>query len=150
MSLHTQIKQEIKEAMLKKDALKLNVVRGISAAFTNELVAKGHKPQEEIGDEDALVVIKRLVKQRKDSIDQFKKGNREDLAAEEAAELGILETYLPATMSKDEIRKIAEAKKAEMNFTDKSKMGMFMGAVMKELKGKADGADVKEVIESLF
>ncbi len=150
MTLQQKIRDGIKEAMLAKDSVRLNVLRGLLSAFTNELVAQKRKPQEELGDEDALNVIKRNVKQRKDSIDQFKAGGRADLVASEEAELAILQTFLPETMSKDAIRAIAEKKKAELGVTDKSKMGVFMGAVMKELKGQADGADVKEVIESLF
>lgn len=150
MTLQQQIRDGIKQAMLAKDSVRLNVLRGLVSAFTNELVAQKRKPQEELNDEEALSVIKRSVKQRKDSIDQFKAGGREDLVASEEAELAILQTFLPATMSKDAIRVIAEKKKAELGVTDKSKMGMFVGAVMKELKGQADGADVKEVIESLF
>lgn len=150
MSLQTTIKDEIKKAMLAKDTLRLNVMRGISAAFTNELVAKGQKPQEELKDEDGLAVIKRLVKQRKDSIEQFTKGGREDLANDEKAELAILETYLPTTMSQDAIRPIAEKKKAELGVTDKSGMGKLIGAISKELKGQAEGSDIKAVVESLF
>lgn len=150
MSLHQQIKGEVQKAMLAKDEIRLNTLRGLVSAFTNELVAKRKKPSEELTDDEALDVIRKGVKQRKDSIEQFRKGSREDLAVQEEAELKILETYLPAQMSQDEIRKIVLAKKEEMGVTDKSKMGMFMGAVMKELKGKADGADVKTVIESVF
>lgn len=150
MSLHTQIKDEIKKAMLAKDAVRLTVVRGISAAFTNELVAKSRKPQEELGDEDCLNVIKRLARQRKDSIEQFTKGGRADLADSEKAELTILETYLPAVMSQDAIRPIAEAKKKELGITDKAGVGKLMGTLSKELKGKADGADIKAVVDSLF
>jgi uncharacterized protein YqeY len=150
MSLQTQIKEEIKQAMLAKDPVRLTVVRGISAAFTNELVAKGRKPQEELSDEDGIAVIKRLVKQRKDSIEQFTKGGRQDLVDTEKAELVILEKYLPTTMSKEDIKKVAGAKKAEMGVTDKSKMGILIGAVAKELKGKADGADIKMVVEELL
>lgn len=150
MTLQQQIRDGIKQAMLSKDSVRLNVLRGLVSAFTNELVAQKRKPQEELNDEEALNVIKRSVKQRKDSIDQFKAGGRDDLVASEESELAILQTFLPATMSKDAIRAIAEKKKAELGVTDKSKMGVFMGAVMKELKCQADGADVKEVIESLF
>ncbi len=150
MAIQQQIRDGIKEAMLSKNSVKLNVLRGLVSAFTNELVAQKRKPQEELNDEEALNVIKRSVKQRKDSIDQFKAGGREDLVASEEAELAILQTFLPETMSKEAIREIAEKKKAELGITDKSKMGIFMGAVMKELKGQADGADVKEVVESLF
>ncbi len=150
MSLHTTIKEEVKKAMLAKDALRTSVMRSISAAFTNELVAKGHKPQEELADNDALAVIKRLVKQRKDSIEQFTKGGRQDLADEEQAELKILETLLPPQLPREEIEKVARAKKAELAISDKAKIGMLIGAIAKELKGQADGAEIKSVVESLF
>ena len=140
----------IKGAMIAKDTVKLTVLRGLISAFTNESVAKGKTPQDELPDEDAIAVIKRAVKQRKDSVDQFTKGNRLDLVANEEAELKILETFLPQSMSKEEIKKIAVTKKAELNVTDKAGMGKFMGMLMKEFKGKADGNDVKEVVESLF
>jgi len=95
-------------------------------------------------------VVKRGVKQRKDSIEQFRKGGREDLATNEEAELKILEAFLPASLGREEIKKVAEKKKAELNVTEKAKAGVLVGAVMKELKGKADGADVKTVVDSLF
>jgi uncharacterized protein len=148
--IHQQIKNDLKAAMLAKESVKLSVVRGILAGFTNELVTLKRKPSEELSDDEALGVIRRLSKQRKDSIEQFRGAGREDLASKEEEELAILGTYLPAMMSKDEIKKVAEAKKTELGIDDKSKMGMFMGAVMKELKGNADGSDVKEVVESLF
>lgn len=159
MSLHSTIKSQIKEAMLAKDQLRLLVVRGLVVAFTNELVAKGRKPIEELTDEEAFTVIRRAVKQRKDSIGQFKAGGRQDLVDSETAELVILEKYLPQMMSRNEIKKIAEAKKAELGLMDlstvsaqvgKAKLGQFVGQLMKELKGKADGADVKMVAEELF
>ncbi|MHB8651817.1 MAG: GatB/YqeY domain-containing protein [Minisyncoccota bacterium] len=148
--IHQELRGQIKEALFAKETLRLSVLRGILTALVNELVAKGLKPQDELPDADALVVIKRLAKQRKDSIEQFEKGGRSDLAASEKEELAILETYLPTMMPKDEIRKIAERKKAELGITDKTKMGMLMGAIIKEVAGKADGGDVKEVVDSLF
>ncbi|MEK7182514.1 MAG: GatB/YqeY domain-containing protein [Patescibacteria group bacterium] len=148
--LHNQIKEEIKVAIKAREELRLSVLRGMLASFTNELVATKRKPSEILLDEDALAVVKRLVKQRKDSIEQFRAGKREDLASKEEAELKILEKYLPETMSKEEIEKIVLAKKEEMGVVDKSKMGILMGAVMKDLKGKADGGDVKEVVEGIF
>lgn len=148
--LHDTIKEEIKKAMLAKDTVRLETMRSVSAAFTNELVAKKRTPQEKLADDDALAVIKRLAKQRKDSIEQFEKGGRQDLADKEKQELGILEAFLPAMMSKEEIRKVAEAKKAELGIADKSKLGQLVGAVMKELKGKADGNDVKEVADEML
>ena len=150
MSLHTDIRSQIKDAMLAKDTVRLGVLRGLVAAFTNELVVQKRKPQEELSDEDVANVIRRNVKQRKDSIDQFRKGGREDLAANEEAELKILETFLPAMMSKEDIKTLVLQKKEEMGIADKSKVGMLVGALMKDLKGKADGADVKEVVDNLF
>lgn len=148
--LHTQIRAGIKEAMLAKETVKLNVLRGMVTAFTNELVAKGMKPQDELADADTLAVIKRLAKQRKDSIAQYEQAGRADLVEQEKAELAIIEAYLPAMMSREEIKKIAEAKIAELGIADKSKMGMLMGAIIKEAKGAADGADVKAVVDELL
>ena len=148
--LHEQIKDSLKEAMLAKDSVRLKAIRNMLAAFMNELVAKGRKPNEFLTDEEVLVVIARLAKQRKDSIEQYIKGNRKDLAEEERAELSILETYLPKMMEKDEVEKIAQDKKDELGIDDVSKKGILMSAIMKELKGKADGTLVKEIVDSLF
>ena len=150
MSLQNDIKNEIKEAMLAKDQPRLLVVRGLVAAFTNELVAKGRKPQEELSDEDVLSVIRRAVKQRKDSIEQFNAGGRADLVKSETAELVLLEKYLPKMMSHDEIKKVALVKMKAMGITDKARLGQFVGTLMKELKGRADGTDVKSVAEELL
>jgi uncharacterized protein YqeY len=95
-------------------------------------------------------VIKRLAKQRKESIVQFEAANRHDLAEPEKEELVILEAYLPTLMSRDAIRPIVEAKIAEMGAVDKSKMGILVGSLMKDLQGKADGADVKAVVEEVL
>ena len=96
MGIQKDIAGQIKEAMKAKEAVRLSVIRGLTAAFVNELVAKGRKPDGELTDEEALAIIKRGVKQRKDSIEQFTKGGRSDLADAEATELKILEAYLPA------------------------------------------------------
>lgn len=150
MSIQNQIKEEIKEAMRSKDALRLETLRGLSSAFTNELVSLKRTPQSELSDEEALAVIKRAVKQRKDSIEQFIKGGRSDLADKEKSELVILEAYLPASMPREEVLRLALAKKEELGVVDKSKIGMFMGALMKELKGKADGDTVKSVVDEIL
>ncbi|MCW9054787.1 MAG: GatB/YqeY domain-containing protein [Candidatus Pacebacteria bacterium] len=148
--LSQDIRSELTVAMKARDEVRLRVLRGLLAAFTNELVAKKQKPDAQISDDDALAVIKRAVKQRQDSIEQFEKGGRADLADVERAELEILEAYLPETMSKDAIEEVARAKKEELGVSDKSKMGILMGAVMAELKGKVDGKDVKDVVESIL
>lgn len=150
MTIQETIKSQIKEAMLAKDQVRLGVLRGLSSMFTNELVAKGMKPTELLSDEQAMAVIQRAAKQRKDSIDQFEKGGRPELAESEKAELAVIETYLPAQMSKEEVVKAVELKKAELGITDKSGVGLLMRSVMTDLKGKADGAMVKEVVDGSF
>lgn len=150
MTLQQTIKEQIKEAMKAKDSVRLGVVKGLVAGFTNELVNLKRTPQDELTDEEVLNVIRRAVKQRKDSIDQFTKGGRPELAESEQAELAILETYLPQMMPREDVMKIAQAKMLEAGTVDKSKAGMFMGTLMKELKGKADGDVVKSVVDELL
>ena len=145
--MHEKIKNDIKEAMRAHESLRLDTLRGLSAAFNNELMKKPGVTS--LPDEDVIAVIRRATKQRRDSIEQFEKGGRKDLADKEKAELAILESYLPQLMSRKEIEKIVKAKIAGGATFDKAKAGQFMGAIMKELKGKADGADVKAVIEGL-
>jgi len=150
MSLHQQILNDAKEAMLKRDETKSLVLKGVKATFTNEIIGKNDAKKTELTDEEALTIIRRLVKQRKDSIEQFTKGNRKDLADEEAKELTILETYLPKMMSESEIIKLAKAKKTELGISDKAKAGILMSSLMKDLKGKADGTLVKKVVDNLL
>lgn len=150
MELHNQIKDELKIAMKAHDAVKLRTVRSMLTAFTNELVATGSTPQGTLADDKVLGVIKRLAKQRKESIVQFEAAGRTDLSEPEKEELVVLESYLPQMMSREEIRPIVEAKIAELGAPDKSKMGMLIGSLMKEFQGKADGGDVKAVVEELL
>lgn len=150
MTIHEQIKENIKKYMIAKNELNLSVTRGISTAFTNELVATKRTPQDRLTDEEAIAVITRLSKQRKESIFQFNNGGRADLAANEEKELLILQEFLPTMMPFEDVQKLAEAKKAELGIADATKKGMLMGALMKDLKGKADGDDVKKAVDLLF
>ena len=150
MTISEQIRADLKEAMIAKDSVKMTTLRGLLSGFTNELVSLGRKPQDTLTDEETTAVIKRAVKQRKDAIEQFTNGGRSDLADSEKAELQILDVYLPAQMTREEIQKIVETKKAELGVTDKTGAGLLMSTCMKELKGKADGGDVKAVVDSLF
>jgi len=151
MSLHQDIREQMKEAMKARDAMGLNVLRGLLSSFTNEAVAKKRKPDEELSDEEVLAVITRAVKQRKDSIEQFEKGNRTDLAEVEKSELTILETYLPTQMSREEVLAYVKQKTSgQSSALTKANSGKFLGMIMKELRGKADGALVKEVVDTLL
>jgi uncharacterized protein YqeY len=149
MSLHETIKNQIKEAMKAKDEVRLMTLRGLSSTMTNEAVSLGRTPQDMLSDEEAMTVISRTAKQRKDAIGQFRTGGREDLALEDEAQLKILEEFLPAQMEYGEIVKLAVAKKAELGI-DATKKNMLIGILAKDLKGRADGAIIKEVVESLF
>jgi len=146
--------QDIKAAMIAamkaKEPVKLSVMRGLIAACTNELVAKGRGPDGVLTEDEVLSVIMRASKQRKDSIEQFEAGGRPELAEGEKAELAVLTAMLPAQMGKPEVEAAAKAKAAAMGITDKTGANQLMGALMKDLKGKADGTMVKEVVDSLF
>lgn len=150
MSIHTDLRTTLKESLKAKDEVRLRTVRGIMTACTNELVATGRTPQDELTDDQTLSVIKRLAKQRKESIVQYEAAGRPELALPEKEELVILEAYLPTLMNIEAILPIAKEVKAELGIEDKAKMGILVGAVMKKLQGKADGGDVKTVVESLF
>lgn len=145
-----ELKEAMKDAMRAKDSVRLGVVRGLIAAAMNEAVVKGKGPDGILTEEEMLVLITRASKQRKDSIEQFEKGGRPDLAEPEKAELAIIMTMLPAQMSRDEIVAAATAKAAEMGVTDKTGANKLMGMLMKDLKGRADGNDVKAVVDGMF
>lgn len=150
MTIHETIKKEIPEALRARNEVRLRTLRSLLTAMTNEVVAKKRKPDEVLTDEEAIVVIKRAVNQRKDSIEQFEKASRNDLAELEKAELPVLESYLPIRMSREEISKIARAKMKELDISSRNEIGKFIGIMMKELGGKADGGDVKAVVDTLF
>ena len=147
--MQENIKASIKAAMIAKDMDKLQVLRLISAAFTNEVVSQGRPPTDPLSDEDAMKVLKKLSNQRKDSIKQFTDGGRPELAESEMSELKIIEELLPAQMTREEIVAKVTAKLSESPI-DPSKKGPFVGAMMKELGSSADGAVVKEVIDELL
>lgn len=148
--LQKQIREGIKISLLSKDTVRLNVLRSLLASFTNELVATKRKPQEELLDEEVIAVIRRTAKQRKDSIEQFRNGGRDDLVKAEEEELKILEAYLPKMMNKEDVLKKVAEMKEKLGIVDKTKIGQLIGATLKELSNTADGNDVKDAAESLF
>ena len=150
MSLHEQIKNNIKESMKSGDKVRLEVMRGLLTAFTNELVSTKRTPQDMLTDEEAITVITRAGKQRKDSIEQFTKGDRMDLVDIESDQLKILEEFLPKLMEASEVEIFVKDMYKNFEPKDVAKKGMFMSGIMKELKGKADGAMVKEVVDKIF
>ena len=150
MTIHETIKKSIPDAMRAKDTVKLQTLRSLVTAMTNEAVTKGQKPDDFLTDDNALTVLKRASNQRKDSIEQFEKAGRADLAEPEKLELAIIMTYLPAQMDHAAIEAAVKAKMAELGVSAKADAGKLLGPLMKDLKGQADGAEVKAVVDSLL
>lgn len=150
MTIHETIKAGIPEAMKARDEVRLRTLRSLSTAMTNEVVAKKRKPDELLTDDEALAVLKRASNQRKDSIQQFEQGGRPELAVPEKEELAVIESYLPAQMDRAEVEAAVTAKMAELGVTSKADSGKLIGALMKDLKDRADGGMVKEVVDSLL
>ena len=145
MSLEQTLGADIVTAMKAKDATKLTALRMLKSALTNKSIEKGRAL--EVAEE--LQVVSMLVKQRRDSIDQFTKGGRTDLADKEQAEIVVLNTYLPASASDDEIAAAVTAAIAETGATNAKDMGKVMKAVMAGLAGKTvDGKKVSESVKA--
>lgn len=150
MTIHETIKAGIPDAMRARDEVRLRTLRSLATLMTNEVVARKRLPSEFLTDEEALAVLKRASNQRKDSIEQFTAAGRTELAEPEIAELRVVATFLPVLMSREEIQIVVAAKLTEHGPLDKAGAGKFMGSIMKEFAGRADGPDVKAVIDELI
>lgn len=148
MSLITQIDQDIKLAMLAKQADRLQGLRAIKSAL---LLAKTEKgAADELTEEAEIKVLQKLVKQRKESADIYNEQNRDDLYQVEIAEMLVIEEYLPQQMSKFEIEGYLEELIGRIGATSVKDMGRVMGMASKELAGKADGKTISEVVKQLL
>ncbi|MGK7929845.1 MAG: GatB/YqeY domain-containing protein [Microcystaceae cyanobacterium] len=148
LSLKDRIGEDIKTAMKAKDKVKLNTVRAIKKAILEKEVELRPSGQETLTPEQELALLSQQAKQRRDSIEQYEKGNREDLAAKEAQELAIIETYLPPQLSEQELEEIVTKIIADIGATSPKEMGKVMGVAMKQLKGKTDGKKVQAMVQS--
>lgn len=146
MSLNEQLSANLKEALKAKDERRKNVLRFLLAAVHNAEIEAG----KELDDGGVLTIISKQVKQRRDSIEEFRKGGRDDLVANEEAEVALLMDYLPQQMSRDEIT--AEAKKviAETGAQGSSDKGKVMPVLIDKLRGRAEGRDINEVVTELL
>jgi len=143
MAILDTLNNDMKEAMKSKDKVRLEVIRGLKSDISyKEIEAKG----DGLSEEDIIGVITSAAKRRRDSIDQFRKGGREDLATKEEAELEIITTYLPKQMSDDEIAGIVVEAIAASGASGPSDTGKVMKEVMPKVKGKADGNRVKQIV----
>ena len=139
MTLPQRVDSDLKEAMRAKDATKLSVLRMLKSALKYAAIAKPGGGEAELGDAEAVQVVRKQAKQRQDSIESFEKGGRSELADKEKEELAILNTYLPQAMSPDELAKIVCETIAELGVTSKAQMGAVMKALQAKAGGRADG-----------
>lgn len=148
MSLFDQISEDIKKAMLAKERVKLDALRGVKKEFLEAKTAKGSDG--ELSDEMAMKIIAKLVKQRKESAQIFQTQNRPELAEKELEEASHIEGYLPKQMSSDELEAALKAVIAEVGAKGPQDMGKVMGVASKKLAGLADGRLISETVKKLL
>ncbi len=146
MELQEQLNNDLKTALKSGDKTKVSTLRGLKSALKYAEIEAGNT----LNNDDLLAVIGKQAKQRRDSIAEFTKANRDDLVEQEVAELAILEQYLPAQLSEDDVKIKVEAIIAELGITNMKGMGQAMKASMAKLKGKADGKIVSKVVKELL
>lgn len=147
MTLAEQINEGIKLAMKAKDADRLRTLRGIKSAF---MLLQTSEKAESLTEDDYIKAIQKLAKQRKDSLEVYEQQGREDLASVERAELQIIETFLPAQMSAEEIKSAVAGIIAEMGVSGPAAMGKVMPVAMQALAGKADGKLISQFVKELL
>lgn len=140
------IASDLKEAMRSRDAVRVSTLRMLSAALANARIAAGRA----LSDGEAFAIVAKEAKQRRDSIEQFRAGNRADLAERESAELTILEEYQPKQLTRDEIVDEARRVIAEVGAASPADRGKVMGPLMERVRGRADGRLVNEVVGELL
>ncbi|MDD2641473.1 MAG: GatB/YqeY domain-containing protein [Bacteroidales bacterium] len=148
MSLELQINNDIKNAMLAKEKVRLTALRAIKAAILLAKTAEG--ASHELSDADLLRIIQKLVKQRRESAEIYKQNGREDLAGNELAELSFMEPYLPKTLSGEELEAALRQIISQTGASGPSDMGKVMGVATKQLAGQADGRQISETVKKLL
>jgi uncharacterized protein len=139
------VMEDLKAAMKAKDTVALTTLRALKTALTNTAIESGHKDNV-VTDADALAIVRKQIKQRHDSIEQFEAANRPELAETEKAEIVVLEKYLPAAMSAEEISAIVADAVAETGATTRADMGKVMGIVQAKIAGRADGKTISQEV----
>ena len=147
-TLKERISEDIKTAMKARDKIRLETIRSIKKVILEKETEVRPKGQDQLTPEQELELLAQQAKQRRDSIEQYCKGGRDDLADKEAQELAIIETYLPAQLSPEEIEAIIDKIIESVGVSSPKDMGKVMGPAMKELKGKADGKQVQEIVKA--
>ena len=148
MALFDQISEDIKKAMLARDKVKLEALRGVKKEFIEAKTAKN--ADGELTDDTALKILQKMVMQRKESAAIFTEQNRPELAENELAEAAVIEAYLPKQMSDEELTAAVKEIIAEVGATSAKEMGKVMGVASKKLAGKAEGRAISEKVKSLL
>ena len=148
MNLFDQVSNDIKSAMLAKDKVRLEALRGIKKEFLEAKTAKG--ADGELTDDMAMKILAKMVKQRKESAQIYTEQNRPDLAEPELAEAAVIETYLPKQMTEEELTEALKAIIAQVGATTPPEMGKVMGVATKQLAGRADGRAISAKVKELL
>jgi|SRR5690625_1327642 len=144
MSLMDRLNDDMKQAMRAKDKDTLSVIRMVKASLQNEAI---HLGSDKLGEQDELTILSRELKQRKDSLTEFKNAGRNDLVEKIEKEIDILQNYMPKQLTEEEIEEMIKVTISEVNATSKKEFGKVMGALMPKVKGKADGAFVQKLVQ---
>lgn len=144
-AINGQITEDLKTAMRAKDALSLAVLRGLKAAIKNTAIEKGGADTE-LSEVEVLAVVRKQVKQRKDSVQAFAEAGRKDLEEKEAAEIVILERFLPAELSEDELAVIIEEVIAATGASSRKDMGRVMGSLQEKVAGRTDNSTLSQAV----
>jgi len=146
MSLLESLQKDMVAAMKAKDKTKLSTVRMLKAAVTNEQISVGH----DLTSDEEVSVLSRELKQRKDSLEEFKAAGRDQAVADLEAEIAVVESYLPEQLSVDEVKAVVKETIEAVGATSKADFGKVMGVLMPKLKGKADGKLVNTIVKELL
>ncbi|NIM46815.1 MAG: GatB/YqeY domain-containing protein [Candidatus Aenigmarchaeota archaeon] len=143
MTLKEKLDLDLREALINHNKMTCSVLRLIKGAIKNTEIEK----KKELNDDEIISVLEKQAKQRKDSIEAYQKGNRQDLVEQETKELEIIKKYLPEKIGEDEIRKVVKKAISSVGAESLADMGKVMGQVMSELKGKAEGQTVNQIVK---
>lgn len=142
-----RIQTDLKNAQLARDEIKVSTLRLLLSEVKNAEIAKGNPTEAGLSDEEIVSIVQKEVKKRKEAAEAFRSGGREEAAVREEAELKVLEGYLPAQMSSEELTKLVEETIDEVGATSMVDMGKVIGAVMGKVKGKTDGTTVSNLVK---
>ncbi len=146
MGLKERLREDMKEAMKSKDKVKLSTIRMINSLIKNSEIEK----RGELTDDEIVQLLMKYAKQRRESIEMYEKGGRQDLVEKEKAELAVVESYLPKQLSEDELKEIVKKAIEETGASSVKDLGKVMKAVMPRVKGRADGSVVNRIVREML